>query len=46
MMSQVLQQNLSSKSKSAAAQAGKIAEHVREALVQTRMLARGLSPDR
>ena len=44
MMSQVLQQNLSSKSKAAAAQAGKIADHVREALVQTRMLARGLSP--
>jgi PAS domain S-box-containing protein len=44
LMSQVLQQQLSGKSKSAAAQAGKIAGHVREAISQTRMLARGLSP--
>jgi two-component system CheB/CheR fusion protein len=44
LMSQVLEQNLAKKSKTAAAQAGKIAEHVREAIVQTRMLARGLSP--
>jgi two-component system sensor kinase FixL len=42
LMSQVLEQKL--KSKAAAAQAGRIAEHVREAISQTRMLARGLSP--
>src|SRR6266702_2039099 len=44
LMSQVLEQNLAKKSKAAAAQAAKIAEHVREAISQTRMLARGLSP--
>jgi PAS domain S-box-containing protein len=44
LMSQVLEQNIAKKSKPAAAQAGKIAEHVREAITQTRMLARGLSP--
>ncbi|PWU13082.1 MAG: histidine kinase [Verrucomicrobia bacterium] len=44
LMSQVLEQNLSKKSKPAAAQAGKIAENVRQAIAQTRMLAHGLSP--
>jgi len=44
LMSQVLEQNLAKKSHPAAAQAGKIAEHMREAIAQTRMLARGLSP--
>jgi PAS domain S-box-containing protein len=44
LMSQVLEHNLEKKSKSDAAQAGKIALHVREAIAQTRMLARGLSP--
>jgi PAS domain S-box-containing protein len=44
LMSQVLEQNVARKSKPAAAQAGKIAQHVREAISQTRMLARGLSP--
>lgn len=44
LMSQVLEQKVAKKSKSAALQAGKIAEHVREAISQTRMLARGLSP--
>jgi two-component system CheB/CheR fusion protein len=44
LMSQVLEQKLAKKSKAASAQAGKIAEHVREAISQTRMLARGLSP--
>ena len=44
LMSQVLEQQLEKKSTPAAAQAGKIAEHVRQAISQTRMLARGLSP--
>jgi two-component system CheB/CheR fusion protein len=44
LMSQVLEQELEGKSKAAAAQAGRIAQHVREAISQTRMLARGLSP--
>jgi signal transduction histidine kinase len=44
MMLQVLKQNLGGKSKSASAQADKIAGHMREAITQTRMLARGLSP--
>jgi PAS domain S-box-containing protein len=44
LMTQALEQQLSRKSKSAAAQVGKIARHVREAISQTRMLARGLSP--
>jgi signal transduction histidine kinase len=43
-MSQVLEQQLAKKSHPTAAQAGRIAEHVREAIAQTRMLARGLSP--
>jgi two-component system CheB/CheR fusion protein len=44
LMSQALEQSLTKRSPSAAAQAGKIAAHVREAIAQTRMLARGLSP--
>jgi two-component system sensor kinase FixL len=44
LMSQVLEQNLARKSQLEAVQAGKIAEHVREAIAQTRMLSRGLSP--
>ncbi len=44
LMSQVLESNLSKKNKAAAAQAGRIAEHVREAIAQTRLLARGLFP--
>jgi len=44
LMSQVLEKNLAKKSKTTAAQAGKIANHVRDAIAQTRMLARGLSP--
>jgi PAS domain S-box-containing protein len=43
LMSQVLEQQLAPKSR-AAAQAGKIARHVREGISQTRSLARGLSP--
>src|SRR6185503_17562674 len=44
MMSQVLEQNLEKKSKAQAAQAEKIATHVRDVIAQTRSLARGLSP--
>jgi two-component system, LuxR family, sensor kinase FixL len=44
LMSQVLEQKLASKSKAAAARAGDIARHVRDAIGQTRALARGLSP--
>lgn len=44
LMSQVLEQNLEKKSKTQAAKAGEIARHVREAIAQTRSLARGLSP--
>ncbi len=44
LMSQVLEQNLAKKSQASATQAGTIAKHVREAISQTRMLARGLSP--
>jgi len=44
LMSEVLEQNLSRKSKTEAAQAAKIAEGVRAAIGETRMLARGLSP--
>jgi len=44
LMSEVLEQNLSRKSKAEAAQAAKIAEGVRAAIGDTRMLARGLSP--
>jgi PAS domain S-box-containing protein len=44
LMSQVLEQKLAGKSKADAARAGEIAGHVREAIAQTRSLARGLSP--
>ena len=45
LMSQVLEQNLRAKKlKSEATRAGDIARHVREAISQTRLLARGLSP--
>lgn len=44
MMSHVLQQNLQKKSAAQAAQAEKIASHVRDVIGQTRSLARGLSP--
>lgn len=44
LMSQVLEQKLAVRSKSAAARVGDIAGHVREAISQTRLLARGLSP--
>ncbi|MBI2949428.1 MAG: response regulator [Verrucomicrobia bacterium] len=44
LMSQVLEQNLEKKGRPEAVQAAKIAEHVREAIAQTRMLARGLAP--
>ena len=44
LMGQVLEQNLAKKSKADAAQASRIAEHVRETMAQTRMLVRGLSP--
>ena len=44
LMSQVLEHKLTSRSKAAAGRAGEIAKHVREAISQTRLLARGLSP--
>ena len=45
LMSQVLEQNLSAKKlKMEACRAGDIARHVRDAISQTRLLARGLSP--
>jgi PAS domain S-box-containing protein len=44
MLSQVLAQKLASKSKDGAARATEIAKAVREAIGQTRLLARGLSP--
>ena len=44
LMSEVLEQNLSRKSKTEAAQAARIAEGIRVAIGDTRMLARGLSP--
>jgi PAS domain S-box-containing protein len=44
LMSQVLEQKLARKSKMDAARAGEIARHVREAISQTRSLARGLTP--
>ena len=46
LMSQVLEQSLAPKSKSAAARAGEIAGYVRDAISQTRELSRGLSPVR
>jgi PAS domain S-box-containing protein len=44
LMSQVLEQNLARQHRPEARQAAQIAAHVREAISQTRMLARGLSP--
>ena len=44
LMTQALEQKLAGKSKVGAAQAAKIAQHVRDAIRQTRSLARGLSP--
>jgi PAS domain S-box-containing protein len=44
LMSQVLEQNLGRRNKKEAARAAEIARHVREAISQTRALARGLSP--
>jgi hypothetical protein len=44
LMSQVLEKKLAPKFKDGARRAGDIARHVREAIVQTRSLARGLSP--
>jgi signal transduction histidine kinase len=44
LMMQSLEQRLAGKSKAEAVQAGKIAQHVRDAIRQTRSLARGLSP--
>lgn len=44
LMMQSLEQRLANRSKTEAAQATKIAQHVRDAIRQTRALARGLSP--
>ena len=44
LMSQVLEQKPGVRSRGAAARAGEIAQHVRDAISQTRSLARGLSP--
>jgi signal transduction histidine kinase len=44
LMSQVLEQKLAPQSRDAAKRAGAIAKNVREAISQTRSLARGLSP--
>ncbi len=44
LMMQSLEQKLAGKSKTEAVQAAKIAQHVRDAIRQTRALARGLSP--
>lgn len=44
LMSQVLEQKLAARSKAAASRAADIARHVREAIGQTRSLARGLAP--
>jgi PAS domain S-box-containing protein len=44
LMSQVLEQELSHRSKAAAGRVGEIAQYVRDAISQTRLLARGLSP--
>lgn len=44
LMGEVLAKNLKKKSRAESAQAAKITEHVRDAISQTRMLARGLSP--
>lgn len=44
LMSQVLERKLAAKSKADAARVADIAKHVREAISQTRLLARGLFP--
>src|SRR5258708_18886590 len=44
LMSQVLEQKLALRSRTDAARAGEVARHVRDAISQTRSLARGLSP--
>jgi PAS domain S-box-containing protein len=44
LMSQVLEQKLAPRSRADAARVGEIAGHVRDAISQTRLLARGLSP--
>ena len=44
LMSEVLEQKLGDTSKAAATRAGEIARHIREAITQTRNLARGISP--
>jgi len=44
MLSQVLAQRLAARNKNGAARATEIAKAVREAIMQTRLLARGLSP--
>ena len=44
LMSQALEQKIAPRSRVDAARAGEIAGHVREAIRQTRLLARGLSP--
>ncbi len=44
LMSQVLEQKLSARAKADAARAAEISRYVREAISQTRSLARGLSP--
>lgn len=44
LMSEVLEQKLAARSKDVAGRAGEIAKHVRDAIDQTRLLARGLSP--
>jgi two-component system sensor histidine kinase NreB len=44
LMTQALEQKLKGRSKANAAQASKIAKHVRDAIRQTRSLARGLAP--
>ena len=44
LMSQVLEQKLGTRLRAAAGQVGEIAQHVRDAIAQTRSLARGLSP--
>ncbi len=44
LMSQVLEKKLAAKSRSDARRAGEIARHVRAAIGQTRLLARGLLP--
>ena len=44
LMCQVLEQKLAAKSKAEARQVGEIGQHIRDAVLHTRKLARGLSP--